>query len=137
MRASASDVGLVSVFQGSLLDYGKIYLSYHRSVEADRKDESCVGWFPYTHSSGEVLYFTACEVTSANRNAGGLQFKGFVRAVPVKFKPEPRRTVEEAQAASSAVYGPSFGFLDSSNYVLFSIMIWLKRMPLGAFGICR
>lgn len=41
-----------------------------------------------------------------------MQVKRFVRTVPIKFKPGPRETLEEARVVVRAVYGSSPGYQD-------------------------
>lgn len=65
-----------------------------------------------------MLDIQACKVSSSERSAGDLQAKRFVRAVTLKFKPEPRQTLEEARVVGSAVNGFSSGLPDPSDDVL-------------------
>lgn len=55
IQAFLSDVGMLSDFEGSHLDYRQACLPYHCSVEVDWDYEACVWWFPYTRLSGKVL----------------------------------------------------------------------------------
>lgn len=59
-----------------------------------------------------MLAIPSRDVTSTKCNADGVQVKRFVRAVPVNFKPETRKTVKETRAAVSALYGSSSCFPD-------------------------
>lgn len=49
-------------------------------------------------------------MASAKRTADDVDVKRFVRALPVKFRPGPRKTHEVVHVEVSAVYSSSSGF---------------------------
>lgn len=53
--AFVADVGLFSILQGSHFELKEAYLAYHCSRDVDWDDDASVGWFPYTHASGDAL----------------------------------------------------------------------------------
>lgn len=92
-------------------------MAYNRSLEVDWVDRACIGCFRYTNSSGIVINIPAREVAPAKRNVDDVQMKRFVRVVSVKFKLGPRKTLEDACVAVSAVHSSSSGFPDLSQDV--------------------
>lgn len=89
----------------------------HRSLEVYWDEKACLESFSYTYPSGEVLTIPAGELTFVKRNADDGQMIRMDRAVSVNFKPEPQKTLEDALAAVSAVYGPLPSFPDQSDAV--------------------
>lgn len=64
-----------------------------------------------------MLHIPAREVTLAKRKVYDVQMKRFIRAVLVKFKSEPRSTLEERRVAMYAVSASLSGFPDWSEQV--------------------
>lgn len=64
-----------------------------------------------------MLDIPVCQATSTKRNANDLQVKQFIKAVPVKFNPGPKKTNEEGRVLMCTSYGSSSVFLDPSEDV--------------------
>lgn len=56
-------------------------------------------------SSVDVLKIPVWRVTLTQRSVDDVQVKQWVRFVHVKYKPEPRKTLEEPRAAVNGVLG--------------------------------
>lgn len=105
-----SDVVLFPVRQSSQLDYTQGYLVYHQSVDVEWDDEACAGLFQYTPLSGEVLDAPARELATDKKNSDNDHVNRFVRSVPVKFRPAPRKSLDLACTAVGTKYGPFSSF---------------------------
>lgn len=94
-----------SVLQDSQLDYRNVYLAHCRSQDVYWYDEDCFGPFPYVCAGGNVLDIQAREEASKERMVIVVQVKKWFGVVPVKCKPEPRKTNAETTHAASSVLG--------------------------------
>lgn len=82
-HACVSDVRLIAVLLDSPLTTRQQHLASHQRPKVDWDDDACVGCFPSTYSSGEVLDIPVRDVTSAKRNVDVLQVENLVGSVPV------------------------------------------------------
>lgn len=90
-------------------------LDYYRIFEINVDDKACVGWFPYTWSSGKPLDISSREAASADINVYDVQLKRFVSAVTVRVKSGTQKTLEEANLSVIAVYCSSSGLSEPTD----------------------
>lgn len=122
VHAFVSDVRLISVIQGSQLDYGPAHLGFHWCLNVEWDDEACVGCIPCKNSSSEVLDIPASEVRSAKKHMDDDEVERIVKSVHLKFKTAPQKTLEYACVALNAVYGSSSFILVRQTMSLFSTL---------------
>lgn len=71
-------------------------MAYHRSLEVVLEDDRCVGWFPYSLESVDVLDILIRKLTSVEKTARDIQAMRCAWVVPVKFKLGSGETLEDA-----------------------------------------
>lgn len=85
------------------MNFKEAYQVYHLSRCLDCDVEASVAWFSFARSSEDVLDTLAWEMTYASWTVGDIRVNICVRAVPVKFEVEPRKTIEKSAYALSSV----------------------------------
>lgn len=71
--------------------------------------------FPVCCTSGDALDVLAREVSQKKRTVSDVQVRRWVKVLPFKFQPGPRKTCEKAARAVTSMLGSSAEFLDPAD----------------------